>query len=121
RCAWPSANVTVPPASDAKSMPASAVPLTAFQLTPTRPDKGCERLIRNTAATELSLVTMLSDSNEISLIGAAAAGRGLAIAGAATEGSAVTGASSDCSGAEAVASASGAAAACGTGVGGNEA
>src|SRR5687768_11644441 len=71
RCACPSAKVTVPAAEEAKSMPASAVPLTAFQFTLTRPDSGCERLIRNTAATELSLVTMVEDSNEISLIGAA--------------------------------------------------
>src|ERR1043165_934383 len=73
RCACPSANSTEPAALDAKSMPASAVPLVAIHCTRARPRSGCERLIRNTAATELSVVTILADSNEISLSGAGGA------------------------------------------------
>src|SRR5690606_38784586 len=102
-------------------MPASAVPLTAFQLTLTRPDKGCERLMRNTAATELSLVTMLDDSNEISLVGGAA-GRARAAAGATLAGTAeLSDAASARSGAGTATSVSGCATGSGRGVEGDEA
>src|SRR5687768_16300672 len=48
-------------------MPASAVPLVARHCTRARPRSGCVRLMTNTAATELSVVTIDGDSNEISL------------------------------------------------------
>src|SRR5262245_18822206 len=67
-------------------MPASAVPLTAVHCTRTRPFRGCERLMRNTAATELSVVTIEVESKEISLNAAGGVdGAGLTGAGTALD------------------------------------